>query len=88
MLSPQERARQRARGKARRSYPGSHDTARESFVSLKPVRVRIGLTSGLVVVGNVGAPGRINCTLIGDTVNRAQEHNTEVVRLYPPEAAG
>jgi len=36
------------------------------------VRVRIGVHSGNVVVGNVGAPGRINYTLIGDTVNIAQ----------------
>ncbi len=36
------------------------------------MRVRIGLHSGPVVVGNVGAPGRVNYTLIGDTVNAAQ----------------
>jgi len=48
------------------------DNARRRRKGLKPVRVRIGLTSGPVVVGDVGAPGRINYTLIGDTVNRAQ----------------
>ena len=37
-----------------------------------PVRVRIGLHSGPVTVGNIGAPGRINYTIIGDTVNIAQ----------------
>jgi adenylate cyclase len=39
----------------------------------KPViRVRIGLHSGPVVVGNIGAPGRVNFTVVGDTVNIAQ----------------
>jgi adenylate cyclase len=37
-----------------------------------PIRVRIGLHSGPVVVGNIGAPERVNFTVIGDTVNIAQ----------------
>ncbi len=37
-----------------------------------PVRVRIGLHSGPVTVGNIGAPGRINYTIIGDAVNIGQ----------------
>jgi class 3 adenylate cyclase len=37
-----------------------------------PVRLRIGLHSGPAIVGNIGAPGRINYTLVGDTVNVAQ----------------
>jgi len=37
-----------------------------------PIRVRIGLHSGPVVVGNIGAPGRVNFTVVGDTVNVAQ----------------
>ncbi len=36
-----------------------------------PVRTRIGLHSGTVVVGNIGAPGRVNYTLVGDPVNVA-----------------
>ena len=36
-----------------------------------PVRVRIGIHSGEVIVGNIGAPGRINYTIVGDTVNIA-----------------
>ncbi len=37
-----------------------------------PVRVRVGLHSGPVVVGNIGAPGRVNYTVVGDTVNVTQ----------------
>ncbi|MEQ8370195.1 MAG: adenylate/guanylate cyclase domain-containing protein [Alphaproteobacteria bacterium] len=36
------------------------------------LRLRIGLHSGRAVVGNIGAPGRVNYTLVGDTVNIAQ----------------
>jgi len=36
------------------------------------VRLRVGLHSGPVVVGNIGAPGRVNYTVVGDTVNVAQ----------------
>ncbi len=38
----------------------------------QPIRIRIGLHSGPAIAGNVGAPGRVNYTLIGDTVNAAQ----------------
>ncbi|MCZ6523986.1 MAG: adenylate/guanylate cyclase domain-containing protein, partial [Alphaproteobacteria bacterium] len=37
-----------------------------------PVGLRIGLHSGPVTVGNIGAPGRMNYTIVGDTVNVAQ----------------
>ncbi|MFO1188295.1 MAG: adenylate/guanylate cyclase domain-containing protein [Alphaproteobacteria bacterium] len=39
---------------------------------LAPIRVRIGLHSGPAVVGNIGAPTRLNYTVVGDTVNAAQ----------------
>ena len=36
-----------------------------------PIRMRIGLHRGLVTVGNIGAPGRVNYTIVGDAVNVA-----------------
>ena len=36
------------------------------------VHVRIGIHTGRVVVGNIGWPGRMNYTIVGDTVNACQ----------------
>jgi class 3 adenylate cyclase len=36
------------------------------------VRMRIGLHAGRVIAGNIGSPGRINYTIVGDPVNVAQ----------------
>lgn len=48
------------------------DNALRRAAGQPPIRVRIGLHSGPVVVGNIGAPGRVNFTVVGDTVNIAQ----------------
>jgi len=48
------------------------DNAMRRAAGQAPIRVRIGLHSGPVVVGNIGAPGRVNFTVVGDTVNVAQ----------------
>ena len=47
------------------------NTLRRSH-GLPPVRMRLGLHSGPAVVGNIGAPERMNYTVVGDTVNTAQ----------------
>jgi class 3 adenylate cyclase len=39
---------------------------------LAPVRVRIGIHCGRLVVGNIGAPDRLNYTVVGDAANVAQ----------------
>jgi adenylate cyclase len=48
------------------------DNATRHAAGQPVIRVRIGLHSGPVVVGNIGAPGRVNFTVVGDTVNVAQ----------------
>jgi adenylate cyclase len=50
----------------------AEDNAIRRAAGHAPIRVRIGLHSGPVVVGNIGAPGRVNFTVVGDTVNIAQ----------------
>ena len=50
----------------------SEDNAVRRAAGQAPIRVRVGLHSGPVVVGNIGAPGRVNFTVVGDTVNIAQ----------------
>jgi class 3 adenylate cyclase len=48
-----------------------------------PVRLRIGVHSGPATVGNIGAPGRLNFTIIGDTVNVGERLEQLGKELYP-----
>jgi adenylate cyclase len=49
----------------------------------EPVRVRLGLHSGPVVVGNIGTPSRMNYTVVGDTVNTAKRLQELAKELLP-----
>jgi adenylate cyclase len=49
----------------------------------RPVRVRIGVHSGPVVVGNIGTATRMNYTVVGDTVNAAQRLEALAKQLLP-----
>lgn len=48
------------------------DNRRRRGLGLPPARIRIGIHAGPAMAGNIGAPGRINYTLVGDIVNTAQ----------------
>jgi len=60
------------------------DNTRREATGAPPVRIRIGLHTGPAIVGNVGAPGRMNYTLVGDSVNIAQRLEQLIKRLDPP----
>jgi len=61
------------------------DNERRSKKGLRPVRLRIGLHTGPALAGDIGAPGRINYTLVGDTVNAAQRLEALGKELQPNE---
>ena len=46
------------------------NTARRNNGRVAP-KVRVGIHTGDAIVGNIGAPGRVNYTLVGDSVNIA-----------------
>lgn len=47
------------------------DNRRRVADGLPAIRVAVGLHTGLAVAGNVGPAGRVNYTIVGDTVNSA-----------------
>ncbi len=65
-------------------------TSRRNAEAALPLRLRIGVAAGEILVGDLGAPTRMNYTVIGDPVNLAQrlleighsaapEHETVIV---------
>jgi adenylate cyclase len=71
-LDQEDRAERAVRAARRIARKLHADNARRGRKGLKPIRIRIGLHKGPALVGNIGAPGRVNYTLVGDTVNLAQ----------------
>src|SRR6185312_11422681 len=48
------------------------DNERRIAEGLKPVRIRMGVHLGPVVIGDIGTASRINYTIVGDAVNATQ----------------
>ena len=51
-----------------------------------PLGIRIGIHTGSATVGNIGAPGRINYTIIGDAVNVGQRLEQLGKTLFPADS--
>lgn len=66
--NPAEAAARAALGMARAIH---EDNLKRAASGAPPVRIRIGVHMGPLVVGDIGAPERVNYTVIGDTVNAA-----------------
>lgn len=52
------------------------------------LQVRIGIHSGSVIVGNIGAADRVNYTIVGDTVNVSQRLQALAKTVAPQEETG
>ena len=71
-LDQEDRADRAVRAAQRIAQKMHIDNERRGRKGLNPLRIRIGIHKGPALVGNIGAPGRVNYTLVGDTVNVAQ----------------
>ena len=58
-----------------------------SLDNYSPLRLRVGIHTGPVIVGNIGAPQRMNYTFIGDSVNIAHRLEQLGHALGDPKSA-
>ena len=59
------------------------ENVRRRALGEAPLGIRIGIHTGSATVGNIGAPGRINYTIIGDAVNVGQRLEQLGKTLFP-----
>ena len=59
------------------------DNQKRNLRNEQPVGLRIGIHTGIATVGNIGAPGRLNYTIIGDTVNIGQRLEQLGKEIFP-----
>lgn len=64
-----------------------NDNRRATGEGRPPLRVRIGIHTGSVIVGNIGASDRVNYTIVGDTVNISQRLQDLGKKLEPEATA-
>jgi adenylate cyclase len=69
--NPADNARRAIRAAVRIAAAIAEENAAARAEGRPVLRLRVGVHSGPVIVGNLGAAGRVNYTIIGDTVNVA-----------------
>jgi adenylate cyclase len=63
------------------------DNLEATAKGLPPLLIRIGIHTGSVIVGNIGASDRVNYTIVGDTVNVSQRLQDLGKQLEPGATA-
>jgi adenylate cyclase len=61
------------------------DNIKRKAAGKQAIGIRIGIHTGDVTVGNIGAPGRINYTIIGDAVNIGVRLEQLGKKIYPAD---